>query len=803
MPVLILGLLAFTVLWPLWFTVGGALMASDELTAALGPALLDTADGGYAVWTILPSWPTLQPLAELLLDTPQFFSAFWNTCLLAFAQIAGQLVVAAPASWAFAKLRFAGRRFLLLGYIALMVLPFQVLMVPNYLIATRLGIYDTPLSVILPGVFSAFPVFIMTRSFQDVPNELLEAAKLDGATAWQIFWKIGVPLGYAGIFAALVLNFIEGWNAVEQPLLFLKSQSNWPLSMYMNDIVTDNLGIAMAASLLSLIPAMLGVPVWANLSGTGHPGRRHQGIRKETFSVKIVRDSAVRQEPAQPQAVSPEENRFSIRPRQIALFFLWMLAFTLLARGTSGALLPEVQLSTPAPNTITQSLTATGTIQWAAGSLFYLPEGLLVEAVFVSEGEAVQEGDKIAALRREDVEQKLRSLQAELAQKQTEYARLTKPVAADSYDLEKAQQALQAAYQAAENSAAAWAEKEANAGSERDALQRELNERQEKAAQYAREIAEKQAQRELLQQEESPDEEIISRIEAELTQLTAEETQNREALAEAEARLNEADAALESVQSQREEAARTAAQAAEQAEQARNDARHAYEKSVEAASETAAANAASATVLAEQIREMESSVETLKKLDEQEGVFCAPQTGTVESLQLMQGQTSGQVGGSISDPERGYQIRFALEAEDAVQDTAGVTVTVMQGAKSESVKINSSVSQQDGGVVLSAALTGSDWQVGKAELTIRLSETEYDCCLPVSALHSDNGGDFVYSVEERNTILGLQNIVRKVYVEVVERNNELAALRNYTTGAPVVAATTKSLQEGARVRTAG
>lgn len=246
--------------------------------------------------------------------------------------------------------------------------------------------------------------------------------------------------------------------------------------------------------------------------------------------MKIVRDSAVRQEPAQPQAVSPEENRFSIRPRQIALFFLWMLAFTLLARGTSGALLPEVQLSTPAPNTITQSLTATGTIQWAAGSLFYLPEGLLVEAVFVSEGEAVQEGDKIAALRREDVEQKLRSLQAELAQKQTEYARLTKPVAADSYDLEKAQQALQAAYQAAENSAAAWAEKEANAGSERDALQRELNERQEKAAQYAREIAEKQAQRELLQQEESPDEEIISRIEAELTQLTAEETQNREAL---------------------------------------------------------------------------------------------------------------------------------------------------------------------------------------------------------------------------------------------------------------------------------
>ena len=253
---LILGLLAFTVLWPLWFTVGGALMASDELTAAWGrPCWTQQTAGMRCGRSCLPGRRSNR----------------WRSCCWtprSFFRSSGTPACwplhRSPVSWwspprivAFAKLRFAGRRFLLLGYIALMVLPFQVLMVPNYLIATRLGIYDTPLSVILPGVFSAFPVFIMTRSFQDVPNELLEAAKLDGATAWQIFWKIGVPLGYAGIFAALVLNFIEGWNAVEQPLLFLKSQSNWPLSMYMNDIVTDNLGIAMAASLLSLIPAML------------------------------------------------------------------------------------------------------------------------------------------------------------------------------------------------------------------------------------------------------------------------------------------------------------------------------------------------------------------------------------------------------------------------------------------------------------------------------------------------------------------------------------------------------------------
>lgn len=256
LPVLIFGLLAFTVLWPLWFTVGGALMASDELTAALGPALLDTADGGYAVWTILPSWPTLQPLAELLLDTPQFFG----------------LLEHLPAGLCTDRRSVGGRRPRIVGVCqaALCGQAFPAARVHCADGAALSGTDGTQLSdrhtpwnlryaaVRHParGVFGV-PGFIMTRSFQDVPNELLEAAKLDGATAWQIFWKIGVPLGYAGIFAALVLNFIEGWNAVEQPLLFLKSQSNWPLSMYMNDIVTDNLGIAMAASLLSLIPAML------------------------------------------------------------------------------------------------------------------------------------------------------------------------------------------------------------------------------------------------------------------------------------------------------------------------------------------------------------------------------------------------------------------------------------------------------------------------------------------------------------------------------------------------------------------
>lgn len=251
---------AFTVIWALWFMANGMLMAEDELHALYGPALggeTEITDDTYAVWPLFPSWPTLQSIVELLFDTPQFFSAFWNTCLLAFAQSVGQILIAAPMAWAFAKLRFAGRHFLWDVYLVLMILPFQVLMAPNYLIATGLGLYDTPWAVILSGMFSAFPVFIIRRFFDDIPDVLLEAASLDGASEVTIFFRIGLPLGYAGVFSALILGLIEAWNAVEPPLLLLPSQKNWPLSLYMNELASERTDLAMAAGFLTLLPVLL------------------------------------------------------------------------------------------------------------------------------------------------------------------------------------------------------------------------------------------------------------------------------------------------------------------------------------------------------------------------------------------------------------------------------------------------------------------------------------------------------------------------------------------------------------------
>lgn len=249
-----LTLLALLVWWPVWYLLMGALQSPEELALTVGPAL---SGAGEAVWTVLPTWPTLWPLVELLLDRPEFWDTFWNTVLLSLPQVLGQLLIGTSAAWALSRLRFRGRKILTTLYILLMILPFQVTMTPNFLVLDTLGLMDTVWAVILPGMFGTFPVFLMTRFFDCVPRELLDCADLDGANHWQIFWHIGLPMGRPGILAALVLTFLESWSAVEQPMTFLREERWWPLSLRIPVIAEADLAIAMGAGLVALIPAVL------------------------------------------------------------------------------------------------------------------------------------------------------------------------------------------------------------------------------------------------------------------------------------------------------------------------------------------------------------------------------------------------------------------------------------------------------------------------------------------------------------------------------------------------------------------
>ena len=104
---------------------------------------------------------------------------------------------------------------------------------------------------------STFPVFIIYRFFTEIPDSLLESARLDGAREWQLFYHIGLPMGSSGVIAAMVLGFLEYWNAIEQPMTYLKTEARWPLSLYLPQMVSAETASAFAASIVTLLPAVL------------------------------------------------------------------------------------------------------------------------------------------------------------------------------------------------------------------------------------------------------------------------------------------------------------------------------------------------------------------------------------------------------------------------------------------------------------------------------------------------------------------------------------------------------------------
>ncbi len=254
--IIFLGILALVAVFPILFLAVGSFMGKNELTGLI-QSVLNTNARGYASWKLMPEYPTLRSYVELLLDSPEFFVMFWNSVKLTVGILAGQLFVGVPAAWGFAKFKFPGKRFLFTVYIAMMMMPFQVMMLSNYLVLDNLRLLDTLSGIILPAVFSTFPVFIMYRFFAGIPEVLLEAARLDGAGELRLFFQMALPLGSPGIISAMVLEFLEYWNMIEQPMAFLKTKELWPLSMYLSNIDMEKAGVAFAASVVVLLPALL------------------------------------------------------------------------------------------------------------------------------------------------------------------------------------------------------------------------------------------------------------------------------------------------------------------------------------------------------------------------------------------------------------------------------------------------------------------------------------------------------------------------------------------------------------------
>lgn len=244
---------AVLICFPLLLLPTGSVMDSLEMKAYLLPAF--GGGEGFISWKLVPDYPTFEHYGRLLFMTPSFFVLFWNSVKLVVCILIGQMIVGVPAAWAFAAYEVRGNRALFALYVVLMLLPFQVTMLSSYLVLDRFSLMNTHAAIILPAVFSTFPIFLSYGGFRALPPQLFEAARIDGAGELRIFVTIGLPLGKSGILSAIVLGFLEYWNLMEQPLAFLEDKSLWPLSLYLPEISWMQAGFALCASLITLIPA--------------------------------------------------------------------------------------------------------------------------------------------------------------------------------------------------------------------------------------------------------------------------------------------------------------------------------------------------------------------------------------------------------------------------------------------------------------------------------------------------------------------------------------------------------------------
>ena len=247
-------------LLPTVLTITNSFMAESEIKSNYG-MIFSTTSGGFVSKTVnlkfIPDRVTLSQYITGLIKSPEYLLKLWNSILLVVPIVIGQVSVAAVAAYSFTRWRGKIRSGIFFFYVILMLMPYQVTLVPNYLISEWLGILNKPWAIILPGIFAPFSVFLLTKFMRRIPYSLIEAAKVDGAGEWQIFTRVCLPQCRSAIFSIAILVFIDYWNMVEQPLVLLKDADSQPLSVFLSSINSGEIGLAFAMATVYMIPSLL------------------------------------------------------------------------------------------------------------------------------------------------------------------------------------------------------------------------------------------------------------------------------------------------------------------------------------------------------------------------------------------------------------------------------------------------------------------------------------------------------------------------------------------------------------------
>lgn len=250
-------------LTPIVLTITNSFMSQTEISANYGSVFAKTEKGSKVFISeevflkFIPDMVSGEQYLTVLLKSPEYLIKFWNSVILVVPIVIFQLLVALFAAYGFTRAKGKLKEIVFFSYIILMLMPYQVTLVPNYLVSTWLKLVDTNWAIWLPGIASPFAVYLLTKFMRRIPSSYIEAAQIDGAGEWQIFTKVCVPLCKSCLFSVAILVFIDYWNMVEQPLILLSDSERHPLSVFLSQINSGETGLAFAVATIYMIPGLL------------------------------------------------------------------------------------------------------------------------------------------------------------------------------------------------------------------------------------------------------------------------------------------------------------------------------------------------------------------------------------------------------------------------------------------------------------------------------------------------------------------------------------------------------------------
>ena len=207
----------------------------------------------------IPAEPTLDAYGEVFSRFP-FLKTIGNSLFITCSFTLLTIISASMAAFAFAKIRFRGSRLVLGLYLATMMIPTQVTMIPLFVVMNKLGLIDSYASVILPGIFKPFAVFMLVQQMRAIPNDFLDAARIDGAGIFQVYRRIALPMCAPTIATLAVTTFMESWNDYLWPLLMLTDRNKMTLPIALSTLngqYNTEYNVLMAGSLISMVPIVI------------------------------------------------------------------------------------------------------------------------------------------------------------------------------------------------------------------------------------------------------------------------------------------------------------------------------------------------------------------------------------------------------------------------------------------------------------------------------------------------------------------------------------------------------------------